>query len=152
MKIVTRFESNDGHIWDSEEKAIARDKMIEDVKKAMRFLPEPPSECDFANGGGYIDHTASAVFATKSELIELSRPFLGEWMERQTQPLTEIHASWFGRLLDGGHEPLERAWSRMMCITPNGREFGQPYYAEHPDEAKQVCIANYVGATEPTAA
>jgi hypothetical protein len=40
------------------------------------------------------------------------------------------------RINDGMRdEPIARAWSRIACIDSLGREWEQPHYGRHPDQA-----------------
>lgn len=145
---MTVYKAADGSRWDTEEKAIERERLLAAVAHAMAPLGETPNlpGCRFENGGGFLQHEPEAVRSVRLALWELTRKPLGWWIKGQIenhgrteeQLATECHPSWFGRMLDGSCPPLERAWGRIMCIDDRCREWGQPYYASHPEEAKQV--------------
>lgn len=135
---VIRYVSTDNTEWDTQEKADKRDSMLEAISKAM--LPLGPkikdSHCDFANGGGYVQHNPAAVLATKCALIELAKTecpddFWSKYAPEEIHPMS--HA---GRLLDG--HILWEPWSRLARIDEYAREWGQAYYALNPREGKQV--------------
>ena len=146
MKAITMFEANDGSRWDNAEQALEREALIGRVEWATLPLGEMPKlpGCGFENGGGFKRHKPKDVDEAKRRLIELTRPLLASWFETQTQMgrdnFMDTHPSWFLRLLDGSAPPLEMAWRRITCIDKESREWGQPYYATHPNEAKQVEI------------
>lgn len=144
MKAITIYQANDNSRRDTPEQANARDFMIVAVEKIMLPLGVRPAGCEFTNGSGYLQHTADAIKAVRADLIAASRPHLSSWMEEQERKhntdFMTIHPSWFVRMLDGGADPLERGWCRLACIDSQNREWGQQYYAAHPDEAKQVCL------------
>jgi hypothetical protein len=53
--------------------------------------------------------------------------------------LIACHPSWFCRMLDGGHAPLDRAYNRLCCIDEQNREWNQPYFAMNPPaDAREV--------------
>ena len=143
MKTVTMYEAADGSRYTKAKQATIRDMIIEKVEEAMAPLgPQFKDEgCHFANGRGWIKHDPAKVKEVKRALIEVGKGPLGWWYDKQLKlhgktldDLMTCHGSWFGRMLDGSCAPLERAWSRMCCITEDGREFGQPYYAANPDK------------------
>jgi len=146
VKTRTVWEADDGSRWDDAAAARKRDDLIKEVDAAMRPLGKRHrgKGCDFENGGGYVQHKPSAVAEARANLLVPTRRVLAWWFEDQMKRFKKdpsgADPSWFCRMLDGGHAPLDRAWSRLMCIDAKGREWGQPYYATHPDAATQVEI------------
>ncbi len=141
MKAITVYKSIDGSRRDTPEQALERDVLCALIAAAMIPLGKIPSGTNFGNGEGYIRHSDVIVEQVKVSLIGLSRPLLEEWMSTQKkQNLMDRHPSWFVRMLDDRAEPLERAWTRLWCIDNQFREWGQPYYANHPNEAKQFLL------------
>lgn len=144
MKAVTRYEANDGSLHVQPDDALARDRIIAQVDSLMAALEPIPTDdgCRFANGHGWVQQRPEVVATVKRGLIDLGEPWLGWWYEKQRtehgktlDDLLNAHASWFGRMLDGSCPPLEYAWHRMCAIADDGREFGQPFYANNPDKA-----------------
>jgi len=141
MKPVTRYEANDGAIFTTEEAALKRDAIIEQVKEAMRLMPDLPKDenCDFANGDGYYQHDLKALESTRKMLLEVfkSNGFADNWaaLKNVTYEQWQVHPSNFIRMIDGSCSPLEKAYYRLWNIDAQGREFGQPYYANNPEKA-----------------
>jgi hypothetical protein len=142
----TWFTTSDGARFSDNAKAEAHQALIADVEAAMAPLrprPVDPS-CNFANGGGYLQQDRDAVHTAKRALwrIFCGRPSLKfAWEGKQgIDPLT-VHPSWVCRMLDGSHDPLGEAYSRLWCISDvTYREYGQLYYSTHEREAKQVAL------------
>ena len=143
-KAITRFEAIDGSVWPTLEKAEAHEALIRDVAEAMKPMGERPKGVDFTNGSGYVQHTVQAVASARRSLIALTRPRIQHWFDQQKRDhntdFDMVHPSWFGRMLDGSATPLEDAWRRLCCVDPLNREWGQPYYATHPDHARRFCL------------
>ena len=59
-----------------------------------------------------------------------------KWIQQSIDDDT-IHPSYVGRIVDG-NAPFSKAWYRFMCIDKDYREWGQGYFALHPNEGKQV--------------
>lgn len=145
MKSITTYQTEDGHRYDSEARARKHEELTEAVRRVFQPLEvQKPGDFSFTSGSGYYQHAPSTVRMVKRSLIELTRPHLREWMDRQEieygYNLMDVHPSWFSRMLDGGCPPLEKGWGRLWCFTDDGREYGQPYYANNPGACKNVCL------------
>ena len=145
MESITKYRAEDGSEWSTPEQAIEREKAIAEVRAAMTPLGEHPGSTAFTNGDGFIQHDKANVLKARFALYDLAKAGpLKSWIEDQKtifgktdyQMAVEVHPSWFQRMLDGGCDPLYRAYCRILCIDDQCREWGQPYYAEHPHEAK----------------
>ena len=111
------------------------------VGYAMALLKPTPLK---SNWSGYLQQNHDAVLNCKRGLflIANTKGILASWIADQIthgktveQLISETHPSWFGRMLDGGHRPLERAYGRLCCIDDLSREWNQPYYVAHPEES-----------------
>ena len=134
MKVQTVYVSDDGARFDSAGEAINRDslvKLVADIMLGLRPIPKDDG-CRFANGGGYVQQDASVVKEAKRRLMEIAAAKL----RRDDLLKEDVHVSWALRLLDGALPPVERALSRFYCMDERFREWGQPFYASHPDEAE----------------
>lgn len=110
---------------------------------AIRPLGSRPDSINFANGGGYRQHTPAAVVSAKSALLMILR--------REAKYITlpddgrDISALGFAsRIASECAAPLSRAWYRLDCIDHRGREWGQPYFAINPDNGEQREISSPV--------
>lgn len=148
MEAITQYRAIDGSIWNDEATAIGRDELVTCVDAVM--LPLGPKwvekECDHANGGGYIQHNPNTVADVHSELLRLARKSskrFDEWVTKQVTKYdvnpADIGPDWCGRMLDSDG-PLSSGFYRLMCIDKKGREWGQPYYALHPNEGENRCL------------
>ncbi len=143
MKQVIRWQSEDGAIWRYKREAVARDSLIKSVAWFEKLLPPvKDTACKFANGGGFVQRDASVVEEAKERLLGLTERKIKWWFDEQREKFNtdfkNVDPSWFLRMLEGSAPPIERAWSRLMCIDKQYREWGQPYYALNPTEGKQV--------------
>ena len=152
MLAVTRYQANDGSIWREAEKAAQRDELLEQLKRLDNILPKGDfaDTCNFSNGSGYIQHGIRSVREAHLFLVDLTRPHLEYSMQKVEQEKEKFDWStagpqWFCRMLDGGCAPLERAWSRLCNIDYLMREWGQMYYALHPEKGDQECLLNNAG-------
>lgn len=137
MQAVTMYRANDGSLWKNESDAANRDSIAQEVALAMEYLPKRPKEF---GEGEYIQHSRPALIHCKTVLFEIAKAGPLKWWidsqkneHKQTEKhLIEVtHPSWFGRMLDGGCDPLERAYGRLCCIDSEDREWEQPYYANN---------------------
>lgn len=145
MEEITKYRAMDGSEWTTPEQALAHEQVIESVNAAMEPLGKRPDDCAFTNGEGYIQHDKADVLKSRLAIHDLAKAGpLKRWIEDQKaihgktdyQLAVEVHPSWQMRMLDGGCSPLECAYGRLLCIDDQCREWGQPYYASHPHEAK----------------
>lgn len=146
--MIQKWQATDGSEWSTEKQAAERDALVIAVNCAMKPLGDLPKNdgCKFANGGGYIQHTQQAIDDVRRRLHEIAAAGpLKWWFDIQKtrhgktdEDLMRCHPSWQCRMLDGDHEPLDKAYSRLCCIDfATCREYGQPYYANNPAEAEQ---------------
>lgn len=155
MKAITRYQAEDGSIWMTPEAALEREHFIVVVDEAM--VPLGPQyddgTCDFANGHGYIQHSPEAVAAARANLMPITRKLLACWfkdqLERHGKDPVDAHPSWYSRILDGDHRPLDQAWRRIGCIDTQHREWGQQYFAANgPREGRDFEINRDIKPTE----
>lgn len=140
MKEQKIYIAEDGRRFDDKEKCQKYDKALIEIKEIMSLLvPKEKYDdknCDFSNGEGYIQQDKKIIDEVVSRLcyaIERYHKF-SEWAG--WKPEYGL-GGMLGRYLDDGDSPFYRAWCRWACIDKSGREWGQPYYALHPEEGKQ---------------
>jgi hypothetical protein len=144
MKAVTKYQADDGRLFDSESAAIEHEFYLSEIEGIEKALPPRPDDgCKFENGDGYLQHTQESVDAFKREILMLAArrlkdPKLAEWAKKPQ----EVHGfSYVGRLLDDCDRHLYGLWSRVMCMDEKNREWGQPYFALNPGTGKDFPIA-----------
>ncbi len=145
MKTITKFVADDGSEHQDAAACIKRDELVAAVRGIMLLLGDLPKDdhSNFANGGGYIQHNPATVLAVRKALCEEAKAYTSHrWVQETIDGGWSVSAGWAGRMLGEIGGPLERAWNRIMCITKDGREYGQPYYALHPHESTRGCIVD----------
>lgn len=144
MKVIGKYIAEDNTEFRDKQACLTYERQCLQIKDALLPLGELPEGTDFTNGGGYIQHDLKDVVGAKRRLLLIAQeicPF--RWIDESLAKIetNEIHPSWAGRIIsDSGHSALNRAWHRILCIDSSAREWGQPYYVEHPSEAEQICI------------
>ena len=145
MEVITQYKAKDGKIFNTEQKCLNHEKLIDQVNLVLSKLDNPEDhkkEVDFDNGKGYIQHDPATFLEVKKELLGLISQKIDHHIIKkayETYGTDEVHYSWVSRILgDYGYTPLTNAWYRMNCTDSKFREWGQPYYAVHPEEGNQV--------------
>lgn len=143
MKPITRFLADDGSEFGSEESCRSYESVCADIRAIMARLPAIPDlpSCEFANGAGYIQHDPMTAREAQNDLLRIARQIMPhKWFDETLA--NNAHPSWAGRLIsEMNNRALYSAWQRFMCMSADFKEYGQPYYATHQDEAKNVCFA-----------
>jgi hypothetical protein len=148
VKALTVYEAMDGTRFDSPALCMARDEMVSRCRTIAGFLEPVPDTCDFANGSGYVQQNADTYATVRNMLLDICAAYFnGEDALRHIQAarekaVGEASHSFVGRYLDDSRslDPVRRVWARLCNIDAQCREWGQPYYAAHPSEAKNVCL------------
>lgn len=135
MKTVIAYEASDGSRFDSQSAAEAHEQLVSRVAHAMESLGPRPK----LGNGRWKQHDGFACRLARRRVVMLYAAQNPDDAERwrlleqveNIDPRTHV----IGRMLDGDG-PLARAWYRLSCINwETFREYDQPYYAMHPEEA-----------------
>jgi hypothetical protein len=138
MKTITLYQATDGSNWPTEAEALKRDQLCADVDDAMGGLKPRPNGSHFDNGHSFVQQTSEAVMLAKRTLVRLCLQETGHGVF--ANPAEEIHPmSVAGRILSDVGGPLNTAWWRFACMDGQHREWGQPYFVNHPDH-KAVAV------------
>jgi len=89
------------------------------------------------DSGEFFQHTREACMAAKVALVGVFQAIYPTWDLKDCRPEDVHPLGVVGRVIsDGNHNALNRAWNRLGCINWElFREYGQPYFANHPSEA-----------------
>lgn len=141
MKAITKFVANDGSEHLTESAARERELLCAEVAEIVGLLlPRPEaSGCDFENGRmGYIQQDPATVSRVRLSLLKLAQRFSDfRWLQEAIDGGDKVHPSYPGRIIDECcPRPVSQAWYRFMCIDNDAREWGQPYYRDHPKDAR----------------
>jgi hypothetical protein len=138
MKTIKKFQADDGTEFTKESDCIAHEALCAEIDEIMRKLPNRPDDsgCKFSNGYGFLQHDPKTFWAVRDELLRIGNRLIPhKWFDQALEDRT-AHPSWVGRLIGESSRPLDRAWSRIMCVDSNLREWGQPFYANNPDKVE----------------
>ena len=144
MKQITKWKADDGCEFTDMAECAAYETLCAQVETIMAAFPKRPENdgCSFANGGGYIQLSAEVVKDARCKLLDLIATKIDHrWIAESKGE--NVHPSYVSRLVgDYGLRPFCNAWHRFECIDKSWREWGQPYFANHPSEGKQTMLAS----------
>ena len=143
MKVITKYKASDGIEYIKEQDCIRHEELIERVNTIMgELIPIPKSDgCAFENGKGFIQQDASVFKRARTNiLLEIGKLVNHQWVQ-ETIDDESIDLGYVGRLIDGDDLlPLYRTLYRLKCVDRQYREFGQPYFALHPEKAELILL------------
>lgn len=130
---VTIYTCIDGKQFDNERSAKLYEDILWEIHSIERNLPERPDNTDFANGHGYIQHQMESLRQARELLYDLALRVHPSMIEY------DFFSYGFVRALDDSNSVLGKLYYRLVtCVDADLREWGQPYFANHPEHAKQV--------------
>ena len=141
MKEITKYQAYNGREFSDPDKCAVYENNCRCADFIISQLHPNPDGSDFFNGGGYLQHDPAKVAMVRSELLALAAKETDhKWITKSINDST-VDPSWAGGIIsECCTENLYRAWIRISCIDAASREWGQPYYRQHPEEAQQVCL------------
>jgi len=138
MKTLTRmiYQAGDGTEFNVRHQCERYEAELAAVAPIMARLPKndlPHGKCK--------QHDREVLLQVKRDLFALvlakmGREFPGwrKWNADDVHPMSIV-----GRVLDDYGGALAKAWSRLAFFNfDNGREYDQPFYANHPDKAELI--------------
>jgi hypothetical protein len=142
MQTIIKYKANTGEEFSDQASCERHEALCAEIDALVSRLPpkQKGNGCDFENGSGYIQHEKAVFQEVRTGLLRIGkRLHPHKWIDQALADTTEdIHPSWVGRLFDDASSPLSSAWHRFLCTDKQLREWGQPFYANNPDKAKQV--------------
>ena len=141
MQQITKFKADDGAEFNTEPACVEYEALCAEVAEVMGTLPAKPDDdgCNFSNGHGYLRHDKATLLRARVSILKIAQRFASSppWFQQTIDDPDGRHPSWAGRLIDECcPRPVGAAWYRFMCIDKQGREWGQPYYANNPEAAE----------------
>lgn len=85
-----------------------------------------------------MQHDSATLERARVSILKIGQRFttFPAWLQQTIDSPECCHPSWVGRLIDDAcPRPVKSAWFRFQCIDKQGREWGQPFYANNPDKA-----------------
>lgn len=131
MKQITKWKSENGREFDNSEQAQKADELFAKQNEVSKLLPQAVDiRCEFANGGGYVQHTQEDVNKFMAGIRELIANEFGETSDI-VKGFDKNPIGMVGRFLDDSGSDTYRLWSRLYNIDPRLREWGQRFYAQN---------------------
>lgn len=124
MEVVTRYRSG-GRDFVTEAGALNHDRLLRIVAAVNAFLG--PAEGIDPNGSNYKQHDAAAVQAFDNAFCDALKS------EFPKEPHAAYTRGYIGRILDDSNHPFVALYYRLARIDSQNREWGQIYYANHPN-------------------
>lgn len=138
MSEITLWQASDGKRFLDERQCEKYEELIAKIMATMAELPPRPTDIEFLNGKGFVEHQPNLAKMARRSLL-----FLTATLTTDNRRIIEgiktdtLHPSFIGVVISELDMPaLEGAWDRFMCMSKDfSKEYGQPYYRDHEDEA-----------------
>ena len=129
MKAITKYQAEDGKVFNTEKECLEYEKIMEKVNQIMKPFGKRPDSINFSNGGGFLQHEKADVEKAKNEILSLGSKIFK----------CNTNFGFIGRYFDdSGYDCLYHAWGRLSAIDNQYREWGQTYYAINPNTGKNI--------------
>lgn len=136
---MTYFVTGDGQRFTDAAAAARHEVLVAEVAEIMAPLGDVPDGTNFTNGHGHIPHTAAALETVRRAVAAIGKRERPSWEGWDAFAEGNCHISWPARMVDnGGPSELRTVIHRLYCTDDQGREWGQPYFASHPDRASDM--------------
>lgn len=153
MREVTYYETVDGEVWKEKADALLHEKILDIVADIMAPLPKKPNNVDFDNGHGYLQHDMEQFLTIRRHLAQLAMQYIeiprNSWnfsvLEQTAMDPLSIHPEYFWKVIGEQRtlKGINTAWFNIgLCTDKEGRQWGQMYYADHPENAKSMKVWN----------
>lgn len=143
MKEVKQYQSEDGELFNSELDCINYENLISAIEGIDSRLPKLPKKdnSNFSNGEDYLQHDSEIIKKAMIDLLKISDISKEYWNEPEflNSPF-DCRFGIIGRIIGDSDSPIHSLWFRFMCMDDNYREYGQPYYALHPEKSTGICL------------
>jgi|JI9StandDraft_1071089.scaffolds.fasta_scaffold392013_2 hypothetical protein len=143
MEIITKYKAIDGVEFKKMDDCLEYEALIARVHSLMSRLKPRPENDGFAfiKGDGFIQHDKNTVLEIRKSLLEIAYKYNPMRWVKDSIESDDVHPSYAQSMIDEtGIQPLINAWYRFSCMTHDFREFGQPYFRDNPEKAKQFNI------------
>lgn len=135
MKTITIYQANDGSRFDEKNEAIKYEELCDKCDEINSRIPTISRNLEYNE---YIQQNTKVVKQAFCDFMDVIAEAIPDWKEWAIQTKNgERHISHIGRVLsDYNIKCLHTLYFRFECISfDNGREYQQPYFVKHQDEA-----------------
>lgn len=143
MEEIIKYKANDGTEFGELMKCVDYENLIIEMKDILKELIPIPEDNSFQNGCGYIQQNKTSYLRVRNNILKIAQRYCDhKWLQQSIDRGLEAHSSWAGRMINECcPRPIDHAWYRIMATDTNTfREYGQIYYANNPEKAKDVCL------------
>lgn len=140
MKIIQKFESYCGKVFNTSEECLKYEEISKQVDVILSTLIDSrqyDEDCSFSNGKGFVQHPQNTYKILEKELLKLSN----EWFKPKKFESVNFRLERY--IEDSGITCLNKLSYKLMCIDELGREFGQVYYRNNPQDSELFAL-NYL--------
>lgn len=113
--------------------------LIDEVNAILVELNPIPKMggCDWENGHGFVQQDKDAVISVRRQLLTIAARHIEHPWIVQSLENDSVDTSYAGRLISEFKflTPLYQGWIRISNIDKQYREWGQAYFALHPEES-----------------
>lgn len=136
METITMYRCNDGSTFNEKAEAEKYEMLCAECARIEGMLVSIGRNLNYDEYIQQDEQTVKSAFAQFMAVVAKAIPSYAN-MALQCGSLTR-HISHIGRVIDDyGIRCLQRLYYRFYCIDfNNGREFQQPFFTNHQDEAK----------------
>lgn len=136
MNIITKYKAVDGKEFVTELECRNHESHIEQASEVNKILPSAVDDnCSFVNGDGFIQQSPEDIAQFKKSLADLIGQKMGEEVKLKFLFNSRGIA---GRIIDdSGETYIYKLMTRLHCIDEQNREWGQVFYAIHPERASK---------------
>lgn len=134
IKAITIYQTEDGSRFDDENKAKKYAALCDRVNEISSKLINVGRGLEYNE---YIQQDVAVVKQCLSDFMDVVAEAIPDYANWALQTKNgERHYSHIGRVIsDYNIKCLWRFYFRLNCIAENGREFQQPYFTTHQEEA-----------------
>lgn len=136
MKEITIYQCEDGTRFDKRTDALEYESYYKIAKGIESRLISIGRKLNYNE---YIQQDPEEVKKIRYDFLTLVAQKIPEWKEWAIQCRDGIrHISHIERVIDDyGIKWMKHLAFRLACISADGREYQQPYFTNHPEEATQ---------------
>lgn len=147
IQSANAFITSDGKKFLSLSKAEEYQKNLDEAERLSDLLGGTNIKddgCNFANGDGYylLNTKKVELFIRDFSAWALQNVY-GKDFKGPADPIIICRSGYLGRYLSDGDSPFCRPhsiFSSVILKAERWRRYGQPYFANHPEKAKNICL------------
>lgn len=143
---VTKYVADDGVQFNDYDECLKYEITCDKVNFIMGGLQSKSFNINFANGHGFIQQTKLQVVAAMGSLLFVVKSYIPDHKsvdlaieQSLAGEFVSPHTTIVSRLIDEMcPRVVQDAWHRFACMDVDFREWGQPYFALHPDIGEHI--------------